>query len=151
MSSRYQLQNLVPFLIVAFAILASPVDAFGAGYVARGSARKGLNFRHGDIANAIYILATADSRVVRTIYFGNWMRDFSQLLDKRSVELVPEPILRALVAVLAFVQFGYSTREFEVTADRLGKYRPEEHVGACSIRLPSAHVMLKIASRQPEG
>jgi hypothetical protein len=27
------------------------------------------------------------------------------------------------------MSFGYATREFEVTADRLGVYRPEEHIG----------------------
>ncbi|KAI5288826.1 hypothetical protein KEM54_004815 [Ascosphaera aggregata] len=30
--------------------------------------------------------------------------------------------------VLGTMTFGYSTREFEVTADRLGTYRPEEHI-----------------------
>lgn len=27
--------------------------------------------------------------------------------------------------------FGYGTGAFEVTADRLGCYRPEEHIGMC--------------------
>lgn len=73
-------------------------------------------------------MATANRRLVKQIYFGNWLRDFSQLLDRSSLSLVPRPILRALVAVFAFVQFGYATREFEVTDERLGFYRPEEHV-----------------------
>lgn len=30
--------------------------------------------------------------------------------------------------VLAFMSFGYATKEFEVTAERLGTYRPEEHI-----------------------
>lgn len=29
------------------------------------------------------------------------------------------------------MSFGYATGEFEVTADRLGVYRPEEHIGKC--------------------
>ena len=32
------------------------------------------------------------------------------------------------VWVLSFMAFGYATEEFEVTADRLGCYRPEEHI-----------------------
>jgi hypothetical protein len=31
------------------------------------------------------------------------------------------------------MSFGYATREFEVTAERLGVYRPEEHIGKCLI------------------
>lgn len=65
---------------------------------------------------------------MKQIYFGNWLRDFSQIIDKGSLSLVPYPVLRALIAVFAFVQFGYATREFEVTDERLGAYRPEEHV-----------------------
>jgi hypothetical protein len=128
MSSQGQL-GLVPFLLLDVCLLATPANAFGAGYVSRGSGLKGLNFRHGDIASAIYFLATAKPLLLRRIYFGNWMRDFNQILDAKAITLVPEPILRALVSVLSFVQFGYATREFEVTAERLGKYRPEEHIG----------------------
>ena len=33
--------------------------------------------------------------------------------------------IRLLLCVLGFLSFGYGSREFEVTADRLGCYRPE--------------------------
>lgn len=33
-----------------------------------------------------------------------------------------------LVWILSFMSFGYATGEFEVTAERLGTYRPEEHI-----------------------
>jgi hypothetical protein len=36
--------------------------------------------------------------------------------------------IRILVWVLSFMSFGYATGEFEVTAERLGVYRPEEHI-----------------------
>ena len=39
----------------------------------------------------------------------------------------PETI-RILVWVLSLLSFGYATAEFEVTAERLGVYRPEEHI-----------------------
>ena len=118
------------FLLVGliWVALVCPVHGFGAGYVARGSANKGLNFRHGDILSAVYFLRHTHLTIVRQIYFGNWLRDFSQIIDQKSIELVPLPIIRSLVAVFAFMQFGYSTNEFEVTEERLGAYRPEEHV-----------------------
>ena len=127
MHSRSQF-GLTPLVVFAVCFLATPAHAFGAGWVSRGSGLKGVNFRHGDIAAAIYFLATAKPLLLRRIYFGNWMRDFNQILDAKAITLVPEPILRALVAVFSFVQFGYATREFEVTAERLGRYRPEEHI-----------------------
>jgi hypothetical protein len=37
--------------------------------------------------------------------------------------------IRVLVWILSFMSFGYATREFEVTTERLGVYRPEEHIG----------------------
>ena len=130
MASRTSSQTVFPLLLITLIVLclATPTEAFGAGYVSRGSPLKATNFRHGDIALAIPLLATANRRLVKQIYFGNWLRDFSQLLDRSSLSLVPRPLLRALVAVFAFVQFGYATREFEVTDERLGFYRPEEHV-----------------------
>ena len=39
----------------------------------------------------------------------------------------PEAI-RILVWILSLLSFGYATAEFEVTAERLGVYRPEEHI-----------------------
>lgn len=36
--------------------------------------------------------------------------------------------IRILVWVLSFMAFGYATGEFEVTSERLGVYRPEEHI-----------------------
>lgn len=116
---------LLGLLILAF---ASPAHAFGAGYVARGSQSQNINYRHGDILMNVYFLKHVHSSLVRQIYFGNWLRDFSQLIDRKAIELVPEPILRAIVAIFAHIQFGYSTGEFEVTAERLGCYRPEEHI-----------------------
>ena len=130
MTSKLPLPALSLPLLIAITVLffANPTAAFGAGYVSRGSHLKATNFRHGDIALAIPLFATANRRLVKQIYFGNWLRDFSQLLDRTSLSLVPRPVLRALVAIFAFVQFGYATGEFEVTDERLGFYRPEEHV-----------------------
>lgn len=137
------------FVVLVVVAIASPAEAFGAGYVARGSALEGVAYRHGDILNAVYFLAGAHSSLVRQIYFGNWLRDFSQLIDRKSIEVIPEPILRAIVAIFAHAQFGYTTDEFEVTSERLGSYRPEEHIDNPRGYEPGIHSQLRLQV-QPE-
>ena len=66
--------------------------------------------------------------MVKRVYFGNWLRDYSQALDVGTLKGVQSGTLRILVWVLSFLSFGYATGEFEVTDERLGVYRPEEHI-----------------------
>lgn len=66
--------------------------------------------------------------MVKRVYFGNWLRDYSQAMDVGSLKGVQAETVRILVWVLSFLSFGYATAEFEVTAERLGVYRPEEHI-----------------------
>ena len=42
--------------------------------------------------------------------------------------MVSAEAIRILLWILGFLSFGYGTKEFEVTRDRLGCYRPEEHI-----------------------
>lgn len=44
------------------------------------------------------------------------------------MKYVSSEAIRIVLWVLAFMSFGYGTGEFEVTRDRLGCYRPEEHI-----------------------
>lgn len=62
------------------------------------------------------------------VYFGNWLRDYSQAVDVGTVKYVSAEAIRILLWVLGFLSFGYGTKEFEVTTERLGCYRPEEHI-----------------------
>lgn len=66
--------------------------------------------------------------LVQRTYFGNWLRDYSQAVDVGSLKGVNAETIRILVWVLSFLANGYATEEFEVTAERLGVYRPEEHI-----------------------
>lgn len=66
--------------------------------------------------------------MVKRTYFGNWLRDYSQAVDVGSLKGVNAATIRILVWVLSFMAFGYATEEFEVTEERLGVYRPEEHI-----------------------
>ncbi|MCJ1253615.1 hypothetical protein MMC24_001427 [Lignoscripta atroalba] len=65
---------------------------------------------------------------VKRVYFGNWLRDYSQAVDVGTVKYVSAEAIRLILWVLGFMSFGYGTKEFEVTTDRLGCYRPEEHI-----------------------
>lgn len=68
------------------------------------------------------------SAMIKRVYFGNWLRDYSQAVDVGSLKGVKKDTVRILVWVLSFLTFGYATKEYEVTEARLGVYRPEEHI-----------------------
>ncbi|KAA8893867.1 heterokaryon incompatibility protein Het-C-domain-containing protein [Sphaerosporella brunnea] len=103
------------------------------------SAIEGSNWRHGDLEDTLLQLfmaaAAAGGRQrkfsamdVKRVYFGNWLRDYSQAIDTGALKYVEAETVRILLWVLSFMTFGYATGEFEVTAERLGCYRPEEHI-----------------------
>jgi hypothetical protein len=52
----------------------------------------------------------------------------AQAIDVGTVKYVSAEAIRILIWVLGFMTFGYGTKEFEVTAERLGTYRPEDHI-----------------------
>ncbi len=60
--------------------------------------------------------------------YSNWLRDYSQAMDTGTLSKAQSETIRILVWILSFLSFGYATAEFEVTAERLGVYRPEEHI-----------------------
>jgi len=82
-----------------------------------------------------------DTEVLKQIYFGNWLRDISQLLDPKVVrnkyapkdmtKYLSRSALTRIVGVLAKKKFGHSPRDritYAVTEDRLGVYRAVEHI-----------------------
>ncbi|KAF2164844.1 hypothetical protein M409DRAFT_56215 [Zasmidium cellare ATCC 36951] len=119
--------------LVGLVLFASPAAAFGAGNIASISRIEGHNWRHGDIEDLLETVAFIHghkwtSMMVKRAYFGNWLRDYSQAVDVGTLKGVPADTIRVLVWVLSFMSFGYATLEFEVTSERLGVYRPEEHI-----------------------
>ena len=124
------------FLLLSIAVLlclTTPAHAFGAGNIASISRVEGHNWRHGDIEDMLKTVACLKghkwtSMMIKRVYFGNWLRDYSQAVDVGTLKGVQADTIRVLVWVLAFMSFGYATAEFEVTAERLGVYRPEEHI-----------------------
>lgn len=120
-------------LCVCLVLLPSKAAAFGAGNIPSIAQVEGHNWRHGDIEDMLTTLAFLhgkkwSSMLIKRTYFGNWLRDYSQAIDVGSLKGVNAPTIRILVWILSFMAFGYATEEFEVTEERLGCYRPEEHI-----------------------
>ncbi len=111
---------------------AGPVQFFGAG---RGHGKAGKSFGHESIEDALE--SSFPSREQRRqIYFGNWLRDYSQAIDPALIrpasskdisEGFTRDALTRVLDVLAREEFG-NVPTFAVTPQRLGVYRPEEHI-----------------------
>ncbi|KDR80036.1 hypothetical protein GALMADRAFT_242249 [Galerina marginata CBS 339.88] len=65
---------------------------------------------------------------IKRVYFGNWLRDYSQAVDIASLKKLQLQTILNLCMVLGFLAHGYATHEFEVTPERLGVYLPTEHI-----------------------
>ncbi|KAI0198572.1 heterokaryon incompatibility protein Het-C-domain-containing protein [Astrocystis sublimbata] len=122
--------------LVLLLVFAQPTLAFGAGTIASISKVSGQNWRHGDIEDTLLNIVMAQAvggkkfnkMMVLRVYFGNWLRDYSQAIDVGTVKAVSAEAIRLLLCVLGFMSFGFGSKEFEVTAERLGCYRPEDHI-----------------------
>ena len=44
------------------------------------------------------------------VYFGNWLRDYSQAVDVGTVKYVSAEAIRLILWVLGFMSFGYGTK-----------------------------------------
>ncbi|KAL7922934.1 heterokaryon incompatibility Het-C [Trichoderma austrokoningii] len=120
-------------LCICLVLLPTKAAAFGAGNIPSIAQVEGHNWRHGDIEDMLTTVAFLrgkkwTSMLIKRTYFGNWLRDYSQAIDVGSLKGVNAPTIRILVWILSFMAFGYATEEFEVTEERLGCYRPEEHI-----------------------
>ena len=130
--SLFQKTSFILFVCILI-FLPHQAAAFGAGNIASISKIEGQNWRHGDIEDVLKSIAFLHghkwtSIMIKRVYFGNWLRDYSQAIDVGTVTRVQADSIRIIVWILSFMAFGYATSEFEVTSDRLGVYRPEEHI-----------------------
>ncbi|KAI8634330.1 heterokaryon incompatibility Het-C [Xylariaceae sp. FL1651] len=125
--------NTLLILGLILVLMPTKAAAFGAGNIPSIAQVEGHNWRHGDIEDMLKTIAFLHGKkwttlLVQRTYFGNWLRDYSQAVDVGSLKGVNAETIRTLVWVLSFLANGYATEEFEVTAERLGVYRPEEHI-----------------------
>ncbi|GJJ09955.1 hypothetical protein Clacol_004179 [Clathrus columnatus] len=133
-----------------------PVAAFGAGNIPNFAYLNDKAFRHGDVEEILTTLvknthlggsaglwgiliailslgritggAKFNHMDAKRIYFGNWLRDYSQALDIGGLKLFTASNLRIIISVIGFMTFGFATVEFEITPERLGVYNPVEHI-----------------------
>ena len=85
--------------------LITPVAAFGAGSLEEGDFLYRHAWRHGDIVGVLHDLPVSFLTGYRftklermQVYFGNWLRDYSQLIDITPLTKAAEPVLRAVVS-----------------------------------------------------
>ncbi|KAL8407732.1 hypothetical protein RB594_006537 [Gaeumannomyces avenae] len=135
MAPTFQVQWSTVLLVLGIMLVVMPgkVAAFGAGNIPSIAQVEGHNWRHGDIEDVLQTLFFLGgkkwkSREISRVYYGNWLRDYSQAVDVGTLKGVNSATIRILVWVLSFLSFGYATEEYETTEERLGVYRPEEHI-----------------------
>ncbi|RPD61288.1 Het-C-domain-containing protein [Lentinus tigrinus ALCF2SS1-6] len=135
-------------LVLCIVILCVPgegVYAFGAGNIPSFAFLEGRAFRHGDIEDTLSevakkaggfalgaLIGKGGSKFggldIKRVYFGNWLRDYSQAVDVAGLQKLQLQTIINLCMVLGFMAHGYATGEFEVTEERLGVYLPTEHI-----------------------
>lgn len=103
------------FYLLIYLAISGQAYGFGAGNIASLSRIERQNWRHGDIEDTLLVLFLA--RVaggrkfgkldVKRVYFGNWLRDYSQAVDVGTVKYVSAEAIRILIWVLGFMSFGY--------------------------------------------
>ncbi|KAF9442817.1 heterokaryon incompatibility Het-C [Macrolepiota fuliginosa MF-IS2] len=150
--------TLTTLLLVCTVLTLLPTGtyAFGAGDIPDFAYLQEKAFRHGDIesvlenlvkhaggaaiggdsllgfATSVLKATTGGSNFnkmdVKRVYFGNWLRDYSQAMDIAGLSKLSADTITLIVAVLGFMTFGFATQEFEVTQERLGVYLPVEHI-----------------------
>lgn len=153
----YNYSLTTTFLFVAtICVLLPQASAFGAGDIPDFAYLNDKAFRHGDIENILETLAKTAGKAsiggssllgiaasvykaaagpskfnksdIKKVYFGNWLRDYSQAMDIAGLTKLSADTLVLIVSILGFMTFGFATEEFQVTADRLGVYLPVEHI-----------------------
>ncbi|EGO03783.1 hypothetical protein SERLA73DRAFT_165377 [Serpula lacrymans var. lacrymans S7.3] len=137
---------LLFLFLFAFCLSGNGVYAFGAGNIPSFAYMEGKAFRHGDIEDTLAELLKKGAGTgfaltsfitkgpkfggldIKRVYFGNWLRDYSQAVDIGALKKVQFQTIMNLCMVLGFMAHGYATNEFEVTPERLGVYLPTEHI-----------------------
>ncbi|KAH7920181.1 Het-C-domain-containing protein [Leucogyrophana mollusca] len=143
---------LLLFFIFAFCLAGNGVHAFGAGNIPskkmlagsllwRGERSVTVTSQEDTLAEllkkgaggfALTNLLSKGTKFggldIKRVYFGNWLRDYSQAVDIGTLKKLQVQTIINLCMVLGFMAHGYATNEFEVTEDRLAVYLPTEHI-----------------------
>jgi len=115
-------------------------ERFSAGDGQNHEARPAESFGHRSIGAGLS--DNFSGQDLNAIYFGNWLRDYSQLIDPKIVRPpnlprdlgrhISREALTKIVDILAGGEFYELRRDnpadYTVTTERLGVYRPREHI-----------------------
>ena len=104
--ANYRLLFLVALVVLV--LLPSRASAFGAGNIASISSIEGHNWRHGDIEDMLKTVAFLrghkwTSMMIKRVYFGNWLRDYSQAIDVGTLKGVQSETIRVLIWVSSLI------------------------------------------------
>lgn len=134
------------------------IEFFGAGEGDAGKPRQ--SFAHESIEFVLKPIFQNDP-LVKQIYFGNWLRDYSQGITKMSLDVLaagakyvndalpgkapgiprlvsdPRGVITEILDIYARAKFA-DVPQFRVTKARLGVYRAEEHIDNPTGLTPSA-------------
>ncbi|KAH9470909.1 hypothetical protein Pst134EA_004820 [Puccinia striiformis f. sp. tritici] len=141
-SRNYNFLLLLLIITIFLVFLTHETVAFGAGNIPSYAYLEDKAFRHGDIEDVLSEIAKKagggflggigakkfGGLNIKRVYFGNWLRDYSQAMDVAGLSKLARQTIINLVMALGFLAHGYATDEFEVTEDRLGVYLPVEHI-----------------------
>jgi len=165
--ATYRPTDETPSVTIALGMLPMPrsrrrrTKRFAAGY---GAPHVPGSSGHGSLSRVL-VEAGFSTDQCDAIYFGNWLRDHSQLIDQKLVRpadtsaLPAETLneigktslrfsrarLTSIVDLLALKTFAHlqttpETRAaYKVTPDRLGVYRPHEHIDNPLVLIPQAY------------
>lgn len=127
------------------------IEFFGAGRGAKNKQFPGDSFGHQSIEDGLgdadgnFFSNQAVTRVRDQIYFGNWLRDYSQFLDPAWMQVFENKFIKAgkvarecmtnYLDLMAKSEFDPTSKPsehekglFKVTIAKCGVYRPEEHI-----------------------
>ncbi|KAG0142536.1 hypothetical protein CROQUDRAFT_662406 [Cronartium quercuum f. sp. fusiforme G11] len=139
---RMLFATMIFIWLLVMIFLVDGASAFGAGNIPSYAYLEDKAFRHGDIEDVLADLAKKagggllgglgvkkfGGLDIKRVYFGNWLRDYSQAMDVAGLSKLAKQTIINLVMALGFLAHGYATGEFEVTEERLGVYLPVEHI-----------------------
>jgi Heterokaryon incompatibility protein Het-C len=117
------------------------LEFFGAGRGEHFKEKPESSFGHQSIEDVLIEAGFDKDLERRQIYFGNWLRDFSQMIDpaitrkpgapQELPRLLTRKQITELVRIKASVEFVKEQGEahyFQLTEQTLGVYRPVEHI-----------------------
>lgn len=105
------------------------IEFFGAG---EGHGKPGTSFGHESIEDTLLKIFNPTEK--EEIYFGNWLRDYSQVITPVTLGILkhaeladPRRVMTDILDVYARAKFA-DLPHFQVTTARLGVYRSDEHI-----------------------